>query len=136
MNAPRDWTLLCLSSGLSGHFSVTGGLAVVAFTTYFLVPVYLGTQVPKYNTNNSLRKWCTFRFLDRHWDGVGKNLAFAEAVALFCSQKIVILVHERIECANNTQLGTIGPELCEVRFTECKKYGAPENPILRTRCPV
>ena len=37
---PRDWTLLCLSSGLSGHFSVTGGLAVVVCDD---LPVYLGT---------------------------------------------------------------------------------------------
>ena len=49
MNAPRDWTLLCLSSGLSGHFSVTGGLAVVSlsrlFSLYTSVPGYLGIWV-------------------------------------------------------------------------------------------
>ena len=54
MNAPRDGTLLCLSSGLSGHFSVTGGLAVVALSRLlslypvYRVPGYLGTWVPGY----------------------------------------------------------------------------------------
>ena len=46
---PTRRTLLCLSSGLSGHFSVTGGLAVVALSRLLsLYPVYLGTWVPGY----------------------------------------------------------------------------------------
>ena len=28
-------------------------------------------------------------------------------------------MHERSECNINMQLGSIAPELCEVRFTEC-----------------
>ena len=46
---PTRRTLLCLSSGLSGHFSVTGGLAVVALSRLLsLYPVYLCTWVPGY----------------------------------------------------------------------------------------
>ena len=46
---PTRRTLLCLSSGLPGHFSVTGGLAVVALSRLLsLYPVYLGTWVPGY----------------------------------------------------------------------------------------
>ena len=51
---PTRRTLLCLSSGLSGHFSVTGGLAVVALSRLlslypvYRVPGYLGTWVPGY----------------------------------------------------------------------------------------
>ena len=51
---PTRRTLLCLSSGLSGHFSVTGGLAVVALSRplslypVYRVPGYLCTCVPVY----------------------------------------------------------------------------------------
>ena len=117
---PTRRTLLCLSSGLSGHFSVTGGLAVVALSRplslypVYRVPGYLGTWAPGYlGMACTISLECTIQKLYRSGFCIVKSIQFVyDLVYTGIVHKLYRSDYKKSwDCTSNSQIYTISIQL-------------------------